>query len=161
MDVSEHRSDPTDAAVDPVVGTVERPRSVTRVVQLVWALVLLGAALTVLAAVLDDEIIRSTQAAGVSADDTRVPPSFTPVIVVLYVVVAVLVLVLLAFFSGGHNWARHSLAATLVLLALATVATLLTGPPVAFLAPVAATLVLDALLVHLLYRPATTAYVTP
>lgn len=137
----------------------ERPTAATRVVQLVWVLVLLGAALTVLSVVLDDEIIRSTTGA-TSADDTRVPPSFTPVIVVLYAVVAALVLVLLAFFSGGHNWARHCLAATFVLLAVATAAMLVTGPPIAFVPPVVLWLALDGLLLHLLYRPATTAFVT-
>ncbi|WP_148614678.1 hypothetical protein [Nocardioides rubriscoriae] len=137
-----------------------RPVVVIRVVQLVWAMVVLAAAITVLAVVLDDEILRST-ASVVSADDTRVPPSFTPVVIVLDVVVTSLVLVLLAFFRGGHNWARHCLAATLVLLAVATAAMLRTGPPVAFVPPVVVWLGLDALVVVLLYRPGTTAYVTP
>lgn len=139
--------------------TVERPAAATRVVQLVWALVLLGAAITALAVVLDDEILRSTTGA-TSADDTRVPPSFTPVLVVLYVVVAALVLVLLAFFRGGHNWARHCLAVTFVLLAVATAAMLVTGPPIAFVPAVAVWLVLDALVLSYLYRPGTTAFVT-
>lgn len=139
----------------------ERPVALTRVTQAVWLLVLAGAALTALAGILDEEIIRSTGAPGATADDTRVPPSFTPVVVVLYVVVAVLVLVLLAFLRGAHDWARHSLAATLALLALATAAVLRTAPPAAFVAPLVAFLALLGLLLYLLYRPAVTAYVHP
>ncbi|MFB9314941.1 hypothetical protein [Nocardioides plantarum] len=138
-----------------------RPVALTRVTRGVWLLVLLGAALTVLAVLLDDEIIRSTRAGTVSADDTRVPPSFTPVVIVLDVVVSSLVLVLLAFVRGAHNWARHCLALAMVLLAVATAAVLRTAPPVAFVPPIVVFLVLLAVLVHLLYRPALTAYVTP
>jgi hypothetical protein len=138
-----------------------RPPALTRVTQGVWLLVLLGAALAVLAVVLDDEIIRSTRAGTVSADDTRVPPSFTPVVIVLDVVVSSLVLVLLAFVQGAHNWARHCLAVALVLIGVATVAILRTAPPVAFVPPVVVFLLLLGLLVYLLYRPALSAYVHP
>jgi hypothetical protein len=141
--------------------TSERPASVTRLVRLVWVLVLLAAAMTVLAALLDDEIIRSTSTAGTSADDTRVPPSFTPVVIVMDVVITSLVLVLLAFVSGGHNWARHCLALAFVLLAVATAAVLRTGPPGAFVPPAVVWLGLDGLLLYLLYRPETTAFVRP
>ncbi|MDO9454732.1 hypothetical protein [Nocardioides sp.] len=143
-----------------MVEAVARPAAVTRAVRLVWVLVLLAAAVTVLAVVLDDDILRST-AGTVSADDTRVPPSFTPVVIVLDVVVSSLVLVLLAFVQGGHNWARHCLAVSFVLLAVATAAVLRTAPPVEFVPPLAVWLALDGLLLYLLYRPETTAYVTP
>lgn len=138
---------------------VQRPVAVRRVVRLVWLLVLLGAVVSVLAGVFDDEIIRSTRDGGASADDTRVPPSFTPVVVVLDVVVSCLVLTLLAFVVGGHGWARHCLAVTLGLLAVSTVSVLLTAPPVVFVAPMALLLLLVALVVHLLYRSAVTAWV--
>ena len=150
---------PTTTSSRPAPAT--RPVALTRLTRGIWLLVLLGAALTVLAVVLDDEIIRSTRAGAVSADDTRVPPSFTPVVIVLDVVVSSLVLVLLAFVRGGHNWARHCLALALVLLAVATAAVLRTAPPGAFVPPVVVFLGLLAVLVHLLYRPGVTAHVHP
>lgn len=140
---------------------VERPVAVTRVVQLVWTLVLLAAAMAVLAAVLDNEILRSFDGAGVSADDTRVPPSFTPVVIVLDIVVTSLVLVLLAFVRGGHNWARHCLAVAFVLVGVAFVAMLRTGPPIAFFAPVIGWLLLDAALLYFVYRPESAAWAAP
>ena len=140
---------------------MERPVAVTRVVQLVWTLVLLGAAMAVLAAFLDDEILRSFNGAGLSADDTRVAPSFTPVVIVLDVVVTSLVLVLLEFVRGGHNWARHCLAFAFVLLAVSFVAMLTTGPPVAFFPPAIGWLLLDGTLLFFLYRPESAAWAAP
>jgi hypothetical protein len=166
VDVTEERvgdvTQPTaPGATTTSPGRPPRPPALTRVTQGVWLLVLLGAALTVLAIVLDDEIIRSTRAGTVSADDTRVPPSFTPVVVVLDVVVSSLVLVLLAFVQGAHNWARHCLAVAFVLIGVATVAVLRTAPPVAFVPPVVVFLLLLGVLVHLLYRPGLSAYLHP
>lgn len=139
---------------------MEVPASMTRVVRLVWTLVLLAAVMTVLAVVLDDEIL---QAAGAPAnpDDTRVPPSYTPVVIVLYLTLAALVLVLLAFVRGAHNWARHCLTVAFVLLALAMVALLVAGPPVAFVPFVVVWLALDAALLHQLYRPESGAFLAP
>ncbi|GAA5151230.1 hypothetical protein GCM10023340_29760 [Nocardioides marinquilinus] len=138
---------------------LDRPTSVTRAVQLVWLLVLLALAGTVLAVVFDDELLRASGAAGTTADDTRVPPSLAPVAVVLYVVVVSLLLVLLSFVLDGHNWARHCLAAAVGLLGVGTVAVLVTGPPLAVVVGGVVTLVVDALVVRQLYRPATAAYV--
>lgn len=149
----------TSAPVATTGPAPDRPVAVTRVAQVVWLLVLLGAVIAVLAAVLDDEIIRSTGSAGVSADDTRVPPSFTPVVVVLDVVVSGLLLVLLAFVLGGHGWARHCLAFSAVLVAVSAVAVLVATPPVGFVVPIALLFLLLAALLHLLYRPEVTAYV--
>jgi len=139
-----------------------RPTSVTLAVLLIWALIALALAATVLAVVFDDELVVAwAGGAGLSADDTRVPPSFTPVVVVLCIVVAVLVLVLMSFLQGGHNWARHCLAATMALIALATLSGLRTNPPALFLVFAAVSLVTEALLVACLYHRATTDYVAP
>lgn len=140
---------------------VQRPTSVTRAVMLTWLLVLLALALTVLAVIFDDELLRASGAAGTSADDTRVPPSFTPVVIVLYVTVVSLVLVLLSFVVGGHNWARHCLTATFGVVALATIAAVRLDPPLVFVAVGLVSFVLEGLLVYHLYRPETAAYVAP
>lgn len=137
-----------------------RPTSVIRAVQMVWLLVALALAVTVLAVVFDDDLVAAWGGQGVSADDTRVPPSFTPVVVVLYVVVSSLMLVLMALFRDGLNWARHSLAAGFVLIAIATLSGLRTEPPTLFVVLSAVALALVALLLVLLYLPATHAYVT-
>ena len=140
---------------------VQRPTSVTRAVQLIWLLVLLALAMTVLSVVFDDELLRVSGAAGTTADDTRVPPSFAPVAVVLYVTVASLVLVLLSFLVGGHNWARHCLTAVFAMLAIAAVSGLRLDPPAVFVVVSVVSLVLEAVLVYFLYRPETGAYVAP
>lgn len=143
------------------MGGRDRPVAVTRVVWLVWALVLLAALMTVLSAILDEEILRAYDAFTVSADSARSAPSFTPVIVVLDVVVTALVLVLLAFLLGGHTWARHCLAATFGLLAISTVAMLRTGTPLPFTVLLVVSLLADVLLLVLLYRPGMRTAVAP
>lgn len=138
-----------------------RPTAVTRAVQLIWVLVLLGAAVTVLAVVFDEELVASWAGLpGQSVDDTRVPPTFVPVAVVLYGTMAILLLVLTAFLRGGHNWARHCIAASGVLSALVVLASLRTGPPTVFVALAWVFLLLDAVLLVLLYLPSTGAFVT-
>ncbi|MGA8255026.1 MAG: hypothetical protein WB767_00470 [Nocardioides sp.] len=137
-----------------------RPTSVTRAVQVVWLLVALALAFTVLAVVFDDDLVAAWGGQGVSVDDTRVPPSFTPVVIVLYVVVASLVLVLMALFRDGNNWARHCLAIGFVLIAIATLAGVRTEPPTLFVVCSLVALALVVLLLVLLYLPTTRAYVT-
>ncbi|WP_134767552.1 hypothetical protein [Nocardioides sp. 1609] len=140
----------------------QRPTSVIRVVQLVWALVVLATVLAALTVVFEDDLVRALGAAGTSADDTRVPPSFAPVAVVLGVTVSCLLLVQLAFVVGGHRWARHSLAGTVTLIGLGTVSALTSSsPPLAAVVGGVLGLVLEALVVVHLYRPETAAHVVP
>ncbi|WP_137292734.1 hypothetical protein [Nocardioides dongxiaopingii] len=140
----------------------QRPTSVTRVVQLVWALVALATVLAALTVVFEDDLVRALGAAGTSADDTRVPPSFAPVAVVLAGTVSCLLLVQLALVVGGHPWARHSLAVTVGLVGLGTVSALTSSsPPLAAVVGGVLGLVLEALVVVNLYRPGTAANVVP
>lgn len=139
---------------------MQRPTSVTRAVQLIWVMVALATVVTALAAVFDDDLVTAwVGGAGRSADDTRVPPSFTPVLIVLYVVVASLLLVLMAFLRDGHNWARHVIGGSTLLIALAIISAVRTGPPTVFLVSAVLALLIDALLLVCLYLPTTTAYV--
>jgi hypothetical protein len=121
------------------------PESVRRAVLLHWALVLLGAVTTALTVVLNDDLIRSwaegrndirplLESQGLQAvkDGAVQPPAFVPVAIVLFAVVALLIWVLLAFFRNGYSWARVSLTALLVLVAIGTVAALRSGPPTTF-----------------------------
>ncbi len=137
-----------------------RPTSVTRASQVIWLLVAVATVTMVLAVVRDDDVIAAWAGGqGRSPDDTRVPPSFTPVVVVLYVVIVSLLLVLLAFLRGGHNWARHCIAAGAVLAVLSVVAGIRTDPPVEFLVSALVILALAGVLVVLLYLPATSTFV--
>lgn len=137
-----------------------RPTSVTRASQVVWLLIAVATVATVLAVVVDDDtIVAWVGGQGRSPDDTRVPPSFTPVVVVLYVVISCLLLVLLTFLRGGHNWARHCIAAGAVLVGVVVTSGLRTDPPVEFLVPALCVLALAAVLVVLLYLPSTSAFV--
>lgn len=138
---------------------METPAWVQRAVLLVWLQVLLGTAVTVLAVIFDDDLVAAWAGGrGLSIDDRRVPPSFTPVVVVLYVVVVTLVLVLLSFVRGGHNWARHCLAAVVVLVAIATVSGMRVGPPSAFIVCAVVSLVVDVAAVACLYHPETSRF---
>ncbi|WP_340538680.1 hypothetical protein [Nocardioides sp. GXZ039] len=139
-----------------------RPSTVTWAVRLVWALIVLAGVLAALSVVFEDELVRAFGAAGATADDTRVPPSFAPVAVVLWVTVSSLLLVLTAMLLGGHVWGRHTLAATVALIAVGTVSAMLdSNPPAAAVLGGLLSLVLDVLIVVLLYRPETTAYLVP
>lgn len=138
----------------------ERPTSIRRALRLIWLLVGVGAAITLLAVVLSDELVRAWAGGrGLSADDTRVPPSFTPVAIVLFVVVATLLLVLMDFLRGAHNWARHCLGAGCVLVVLGGAAVIRTGPPVAFDVAAVVALLVAVALALCLYAPETSAYV--
>ncbi len=139
----------------------QRPASLVLAVRLVLLLAAVALVMVVLAVVLDDELVAASGMAGASADDTRVPPSFTPVVAVLYVTVVSLVLVLVAFVLAGHNWARHCLAAAHLVLAIGGVAGLRTMPSPPYVVVIAGSLVVEALVVFFLYRPDTSAYLLP
>lgn len=135
-----------------------RPASVDRAVLLLWGLVVVGAAVTVLVIVFRHELA-DAWSAGHPPDSAIKQPEFVPVVIVSYVVLAGLILSLVPFLRGGHNWARHSLAATVVFVAFATVAGLRTGPPPVFVACAWVSLAYNAVLVFYLFHRDTTAYV--
>jgi hypothetical protein len=135
-----------------------RPASVDRAVLLLWGLVVVGVIVTVLVVVFRQELAEAWSA-GHPPDSAIKQPEFVPVVIVSYVVVAGLILTLVPFLRGGHNWARHSLAATVVFIGITTVAGLRTDPPAVFVVCAAVSLVYNAVLLFHLYHRATTAYV--
>ncbi len=86
---------------------------------------------TVLVVVFRQELAEAWSA-GHPPDSAIKQPEFVPVVIVSYVVVAGLILTLVPFLRGGHNWARHSLGATVVFIGITTVAGLRTDPPAVF-----------------------------
>ncbi len=139
---------------------MERPSAVSRALALIGALVAVILVMAVLAVVFSDDLVAATGMGGArNADDTRVSPSFEPVVITMVVCFVLTVLVLTAFFRGGHNWARHCLAAIMAGAALSTLAALRTGPPALFVAGAVVMLLLEAALVAHLYHPHTGRYV--
>lgn len=138
-----------------------QPAAVTLAVALVGAQVVIGCVMAGLAVVLDDEILRAAGGYAVSPDDTRVPPTYSPVAVVLAVVLSGLVLVLLAFFRGGHGWARHCLTVTCTIVGVAFVALLVSGTPAVLAAGIGVWLVVDVATLWALNRPEVAAYAAP
>ncbi len=139
---------------------MSRPASVSRALALIWALVAVLVLMTVLAVVFSDDLVAATGMGGArTADDTRVSPSFTPVVVTMVVCLGSTTLVFMSFFKGGHNWARHCLAALMAAAALSTLAALRADPPAVFVVGAIVMLLLEAALVACLYHPDTSRYV--
>jgi hypothetical protein len=62
------------------------------------------------------------------------------------------------FLGQGHNWARVLLSTLVVLMAIATLASLRANPPALFVVLSIASLVLDAAAAVLLWHPDTRAF---
>jgi hypothetical protein len=147
------------------------PRSVTRARQLLAALVALGAVVTVLIVVLQDQLIRSwaegrpdtrrvlrTRGLQAVKDGEVHVPAFIPVALVLCVVVALLIWVLAAFLRGGYGWARVALTVTLFFLAVGTIGGLRTGAPVTFMVLSVGSFPIEAAAAYFLWHKDTSAY---
>lgn len=134
-----------------------RPTSVTRAVQLLWGLVGVGLLVTILVAVYWDQLVEAWSK-GHPPDTTIQEPVFVPVVIVSYIVFAGLILTLVPFLTGGHNWARHTLAGTIVFIMISTLAGLRTGPPTVFVACAAVSLAYNAVLLFYLWHKQTSAF---
>jgi len=135
----------------------QRPGSVTGAVWLLLAVVAMSGVTALLTLVLEQDMI-DAWAAGRSDVGSVKPPAFVPVAITMFVVVASLAGVLIRFFVQGHNWARILLTALVVLMGVATVAGLRTGPPALFFVLAAASLVIDVVAIGLLWHRDTRAY---
>jgi hypothetical protein len=152
-------------------GQPGQPGSVTRARQLLAVLVAVGAVVTGLIVVLQDQLIRSwaegrpdtrkvlrTQGLEAVKDGEVHVPAFIPVALVLFVVVALLIWVLAAFLRGGYGWARTSLTVTLFFLAVGTIAGLRTGAPATFMALSVASFPVEAAAAYFLWHKDTSTY---
>lgn len=132
--------------------SLNRPATVDLASYLLWLLVAAGLAVSILVLVLRDELAE-TWAPEPTGDSALEPVDFAPVIVVLYVVVAVTALTLIPLFRAGHNWARHSLAALVIGVFVATVGTVRTTPPDTVLGCAIAAAVICAVTLVFLWHP--------
>jgi hypothetical protein len=151
--------------------SAQHPASVSWAARLLAALVALGAVVTVLIVVLQDQLIRAwaqgrpdtrkvLRTRGLEAvknGEVHVP-AFVPVALVLFVVVALLIWVLAAFLRGGYGWARVSLTVTLFFLAVGTIAGLRTGAPVTFTVLSIASFPIEVATAYFLWHKDTSAY---
>jgi hypothetical protein len=135
-----------------------RPTPVTRAIQLLWGLVGVGLLVTILVVVFFDQLVEAWSK-GHPPGSTIQAPVFVPVVIVSYVTFAGLILILLPFLSGGNNWARHSLAASVVFIMISTLAGLRTGPPLVFVVCAAVSLGYNAVLLFYLWHRETSAFV--
>ena len=135
----------------------KRPAAVDLASWLLWLHVASGLVVSVLVVVFREDL-EEAWSAGHPADSAIQPLAFVPVAIVLYVVVALLMLSLIPFFRNGANWARHSLAAMVLVIVLSTVAVLRTDPPTLFVVLSIASLALDALVLLYLWHPDTSRY---
>ena len=139
-----------------------QPPSVTRAILALWGLVALSGLTALLTAVFREDVMGSLRSGTSSSGESAIaPPAFVPVAVVLFLVFAALVWIFVVFLLGGHNWARISIVATVVFLAVSAVAGLRTGLPAVFVVVAVASFVLDAVVLFFLLHRDTSAYLRP
>ena len=110
----------------------QRPTTVTASIWLTVGVLALSGLSAVLTLVFEDELLAAWRE-GRNVSSSVEQPAFVPVALVMFVVVAMLAAVLLMFFREGHNWARLSIVALILLLVVATLAVVRTQPPTLFL----------------------------
>jgi hypothetical protein len=135
----------------------QRPAAVTAAVWMTGALIVLSLVAAAFSVVFKSELLDAWQSGRADAGSVE-PPDLVPVVVVMLIVLALLLVVLAEFFRARHAWARVAITATVVALALGTLATLRIGPPALFVVLSVASLVLDVALLVVLWRRETGIY---
>ncbi len=137
--------------------TPQRPGSVIAAIWVLGGLILTSGVTALLTLVFADDLDASW-ADGRSDTGSVHPPAFAPVAITMFVVVAMLAVVLIMFLGQGHNWARVLLSALVILMAIATLASLRANPPAVFLVLSALALSLDIVAAVLLWHPDSRAF---
>ena len=150
---------------------VEVPASVTWAVRMVWVVIGLTGLTAVLSAIFRDDLVLAwaernddarqlVDAGGLAALERSsiTVPAFVPLAFTLFIVFASLALVLVAFFRGGHNWARLCIAALVVFAIFVSTLSIVRGLPPVFLGLAVLSLLAYAVLGFLLFHRDTNAY---
>jgi hypothetical protein len=137
--------------------TPQRPGSVVGAIWVLVAVVVISGVTALLTLAFGDELDDAWAADRTDLGSVE-PPAFAPVAITMFVVVALLVVVLLVFLDQGHNWARVLLSALVVLMGIATLASLRANPPALFLVLSVVALSLDLAAAVLLWHPDTRAF---
>lgn len=134
----------------------QRPASVTHAIRVQVALLVASGLTTLLAVVQRESLVESW---ALRQPPGTQPPAVAPVAVVLYVTFALLVAVLVMFFREGHPSARLALTGVAALFLFAMVVVQRLDPPVVYVVLAAVCALLDLLLLALLWRRDTSAFV--
>jgi hypothetical protein len=136
----------------------QQPRSVTHATLALGGLVALSGLTALLTVVFQDELIRNWTRDHTDTPTIQ-PPEFVPVAIVLFVVFAALAGVLVMFVRDGHGWARLSLSALVVLVAIGILSGLRADLPVVFQVVAVCSVLVDAALLFFLWHRDTTSHV--
>lgn len=148
------------------------PASVTNAIRMVWIVVGLTGLTALLTALFRDDLVLTwaagnpdaralVESGGLQALEASAItiPEFTPLAVALFVTFAAFALVLVAFFRGGHNWARLSIAGLVLFATFVSVLSIVRGLPPVFLALAVVSLLAYAVLLWLLFHKDTSAFI--
>ena len=135
----------------------QRPASVTNAIRVQWAVLLVTGVTALLTAVQRDALVDAWAARQPPGSQA---PAFAPVAIVLYLTFALLAAVLVVFFRAGHNSARISLTGLAVFVLFTMFVVVRLDPPGLFLALAGVAAALDVLLLVLLWRRDTSAFLT-
>ena len=140
--------------------TPQRPGAVTAAIWVLVGLIVTSGVTALLTLVFSDDLDASWAADRTDGGSVE-PPAFAPVAITMFVVVAMLAVVLIMLLGQGHNWARVLLSALVLLMAIATLASLRANPPVLFVVLSLVSLVLDLVAAGLLWHPDSREYTHP
>ena len=152
----------------------ERPVELTRALQALAALVVVGGVTVVFVGIFHDSLIRSwaegnaatrhlLHTGGLEAvrQGTVRPPHFVRPAITLYVVMVGLLWVLAQFLRNGFEWGRVGITVLLGGSAIASVGAILTGPPALFVVCTVLAIVVGVTALVLMWLPPVTRYIHP
>jgi len=152
----------------------ERPVELTRALQALAALVVVGGVTVLFVVIFRDSLIRAwaegnpatrhlLHTGGVDAvrAGTVRPPHFVEPAVTLYVVMLGLLGVMSQFLRNGFEWGRVGITVLLIGSAIASVGAILTGPPALFVVCTILAIVVGVTALVLMWLPPVTRYIHP
>lgn len=152
----------------------ERPVELTRALQALAALVVVGGVTVLFVVLFRDSLIRAwaegnaatrhlLHTGGVDAvrQGTVRPPHFVQPAIVLYVVMVGLLWVLSQFLRNGFEWGRVGITVLLIGSAIASVGAILTGPPALFVVCTIIAIAIGVTALVLMWLPPVTRYIHP
>lgn len=152
----------------------ERPVELTRSLQALAALVVVGGITVLFVVLFRDSLARSwaegnpatrhllhTEGLAAVRAGTVKPPHFVAPAITLYVVMVALLWVLSQFLRNGFEWGRVCITVLLLGTAVASVGAILTDPPTLFVVCTIVAIVIGVTSLVLMWLPPVTRYIHP
>ena len=152
----------------------ERPVELTRALQALAALVVVGGVTVVFVVLFRDSLVRAwaegnpatrhllhTEGLEAVRKGTVRPPHFVQPAITLYVVMLGLLWVLAQFLRNGFEWGRVGITVLLLGSAIASVGAILTGPPTLFVICTILAIIIGVTALVLMWLPPVTRYIHP